>query len=66
MYPEERKLNYYLINQTKTFKHSDFIKYREDRNWEKFDQLAPLDKLRHINKEIKQHVNGYYENDGEY
>jgi len=61
MHFEEKNLNQRLINLTKGFTHEDKFSYRKDRNWEKFDKLTSIEKLKSIIKEIQEYKNGYIE-----
>ena len=61
MFPEEKNLHFTLINLTKGFSYSDLVNYRKERNWEKYNLLNPIDKLRMIMKEIMEYKNGYIE-----
>ena len=60
----EKKLHQSLINLTKDFVHKDFIEYRKERSWKKYDDSTPTERLMMIMREIKEHKNGYSE--GEY
>lgn len=61
MNPAEKKLNFTLLNLTKGFSYHDFIAYRKDRNWDKYDKLSSVDKLIMILQEVKEYKNGYFD-----
>jgi len=60
---EEKQLHQALIRLTKGFSYKDSTEYRKDRNWEKYDALSPIDRLKQIIKEVQQYKKGYFEED---
>ena len=61
---QEQKLHKLLIELTKDFVHKDFIEYRKERNWIKYDNSTSIQRLSMIFKEIKEHKDGYFEENG--
>ncbi len=61
---QEKKMHQILMGLTKDFVHKDFIEYRKERSWTKYDASTQSERLIMILKEIKEHKNGYSE--GEY
>lgn len=58
---EEKNLHYALIALTKGFTHADFLAYRKDRSWEKYNNATPVDRLKMIMREISVYKKGYAE-----
>jgi hypothetical protein len=61
--PAEKKLQQFLINLTNGFSYQDFIKYRKDRNWVKYDASTPIERLLMIVREVKEFKNGYFDDE---
>jgi hypothetical protein len=64
--PEEKKLNKLLINLTNGFSYQDFINYRKERNWEKYNTSSSIEKLLMIIREVKEFKNGYFDDENFY
>ena len=60
---QEQKLHKLLIGLTKDFIHKDFMEYRKERNWSKYDSYTSTQRLAMIFREIKEHKDGYFEGD---
>jgi hypothetical protein len=61
---DEKKLHQALIRITRTLTYVDFLSYRKDRNWEKYNQSSPEQRLLMIMKEISAYKKGYIEDSG--
>lgn len=64
MTKDEKRLHLTLIHTTKGFTHADFLAYRKERNWEKYNQASPEERLLMIMKEISIYKKGYLEDGG--
>jgi hypothetical protein len=65
MSPAESKLHQFLIKFTKDFTNKEFLEYRKERNWSKYDESTSIDKLMMIIREVKEYKNGYFEDEKE-
>ncbi len=63
MNPAEKKINNLLINLTRGFSYQDFINYRKNRNWAKYNSSTPIERLMMILKEVKEFKDGYFDED---
>lgn len=57
----DRNTNQLLIKLTRDFSCQDFLNYRKERNWKKYDFSSPNDRLIIILKEIKEFQDGYFD-----
>jgi len=66
MHFEEKRLHQVLIKLTSGFTHKDFQEKRKNRNWQKYDAMNPIERLRLILNEVNEYKNGYFEDEGYY
>jgi hypothetical protein len=57
----EKKLHFTLIRLTNGFTQMDFFAYRKERNWKKYDEATPEERLLMIMREISIYKKGYIE-----
>jgi len=63
MHFEEKKLHQILMKLTHGFTYQNYIEYRKNRNWQKYDAMTPVQRLQLILKEISEYKNGYFEDE---
>lgn len=61
----QKNLNKQLFKLTEKFETEDFFKSRKERNWEKFDKLDEIEKLKYRIREIKEYLYGYFDDNEE-
>ena len=66
MFSSEKELNKLLIKLTEGFSYQDFITYRKNRNWKKYDSSNSSERLMMILKEVKEFKNGYFDEENLY